>query len=133
MYRNPPYRKHNSFLEQPESYPRDGMRFGKTANLQEIFLNNCRKNENVVVVETIQGEKTLGKIIGFDSHSVILSNNDNQSLIYKTAISSITPEQPVQYIFNELQRRNFTDLLESDIPWEMEVERMEENLPPENN
>jgi len=77
----------------------------KSANLQEIFLNNCRKNENRVRVELLRGETRTGRIVGFDSQSVILADDHTQYLIYKSAISSVIPEEPVQYIFNEIHKR----------------------------
>jgi host factor-I protein len=84
----------------------DNRRMFKNANLQEIFLNNCRKNENTVHIELIRGEKRTGKIIGFDSQSVILSSMETQFLIYKSAIAAVIPDKPVQYIFNELHKQD---------------------------
>ncbi len=78
----------------------------KSANLQEIFLNNCRKNENRIRVELLRGESRTGRIVGFDSQSVILADELSQYLIYKSAISCVIPEEPVQYIFNEIHRRD---------------------------
>ena len=116
MYRQPTMRKSTGFYEEADhknpysgSIERNGKETGrvfKSANLQEIFLNNCRKNENVVHVELIQGEKRTGKIIGFDSQSVILASKDTQLLIYKSSIAVVIPEKPVQYIFNELHRHD---------------------------
>ncbi len=79
----------------------------KAANLQEIFLNNCRKNEDSVCVELVHGERRVCKIIGFDSQSVILAGENTQYLVFKSAIAAITPEQPVQYIFNEIRKRDY--------------------------
>ncbi len=114
MYRQPIMRKSTGFFEDSDHKNRyanaadhgnkDTGRVCKTANLQEIFLNNCRKNENIVNIELLHGEKKTGKIVGFDSQSVILSCLDSQILIYKSSIVIVVPANPVQYIFNELHR-----------------------------
>lgn len=85
--------------------PKEPSRSFKNANLQEIFLNNCRKNENVVHIELLAGERRRGIIIGFDSQSIILSDNNSQSLIFKNAITCVSPLEEVQYIFSEIQKR----------------------------
>lgn len=87
---------------------KDPSRSFKNANLQEIFLNNCRKNENVVIIELLAGERRRGVIIGFDSQSIILSDNKSQNLIFKNAITSVSPVDEVQYIFSEVQKRELT-------------------------
>lgn len=79
----------------------------KSANLQEIFLNSCRKNENTVRIELLKGEAKEGKIIGFDTQSVILSNDQTQCIIYKSAITAVIPTESVQYIFNEILKKGY--------------------------
>ncbi len=97
-----------------DSFTGDSRRIFKNANLQEIFLNNCRKNENIVHIELIRGEKRTGKIIGFDSQSVILSSMETQFLIYKSAIATVIPDKPVQYIFNELHKHEDYESFQQD-------------------
>lgn len=86
----------------------------KSANLQEIFLNNCRKNENIVRIELLKGDAKEGKIIGFDTQSVILSNEQTQCIIYKSAITAVIPTESVQYIFNEIYKKDYTHSIEED-------------------
>lgn len=88
-----------------QDYSKEPSRSFKNANLQEIFLNNCRKNENIVIIELLAGERRRGIIIGFDSQSIILSDNKSQNLIFKNAIASVAPEDEVQYIFSEVQKK----------------------------
>ena len=83
---------------------RDHIRGFKSGNLQDIFLNNCRKNEDSVRIEITNGSEKRGKIIGFDSQAVILGDERTQQMIYKHNITSITPEEKVQYIFSENRR-----------------------------
>ena len=117
MYHQPAFKKSVGFFEETDHrnsygggndpFSGDNRRMFKNANLQEIFLNNCRKNENLVHIELIQGDKRTGKIIGFDSQSVILSSMETQFLIYKSAIAAVIPDKPVQYIFNELHKQQY--------------------------
>lgn len=117
MYHQPAFKKSVGFFEETDNrnsygggsdpFTGENRRMFKNANLQEIFLNNCRKNENLVHIELIQGDKRTGKIIGFDSQSVILSGMETQFLIYKSAIAAVIPDKPVQYIFNELHKQQY--------------------------
>jgi len=117
MYHQPVFKKTSKLFEETDnrntygggsdSFGGENRRMFKNANLQEIFLNNCRKNENLVHVELIQGDKRTGKIVGFDSQSVILSSMETQYLIYKSAIAAVIPDKPVQYIFNELHKHEY--------------------------
>lgn len=117
MYHQPSMRRQTGLFEESDaknaygcgndSFPGENRRMFKNANLQEIFLNNCRKNENTVHIELLKGEKRTGKIVGFDSQSVILSSMETQFLIYKSAIAAVIPDKPVQYIFNELHKHDY--------------------------
>ena len=117
MYQQPVFKKTSKLFEETDnrntygggsdSFGGENRRMFKNANLQEIFLNNCRKNENLVHIELILGDKRTGKIVGFDSQSVILSSMDTQYLIYKSAIAAVIPDKPVQYIFNELHKHEY--------------------------
>lgn len=79
----------------------------KNANLQEIFLNNCRKNGDIVIIHMLAGKARRGTIIGFDNQSIILSDDNSQNLIYKSAIASVVPEEEVRYIFGEPMRKEY--------------------------
>lgn len=79
----------------------------KPTNLQEIYLNNCRKNENVVNVRLLSGKSVTGTIVGFDTHSIIVNDEGAQKLVYKASISNIEPEEAVEYIFNEALMKDY--------------------------
>jgi len=87
------------------SYEKENGRVFKSGNLQDIFLNNCRKNEDVVLVEMVDAMRAEGIIVGFDNQVIILGNKDKQQMIYKSNISFITPKKNVQYIYNENRRK----------------------------
>lgn len=70
----------------------------KTANnLQDIFLNGARKNKIVVTIYLTNGFQLKGYVKGFDSFTVILDCDGRQMMIYKHAISTITPFKPILF------------------------------------
>ena len=69
-------------------------------NLQDIFLNGARRNKISVIVYLTNGFQIRGSVKGFDSFTVILDCEGKQMMIYKHAISTITPQQPI--LFNNM-------------------------------
>ncbi|CAM2931511.1 RNA chaperone Hfq [Hathewaya histolytica] len=67
------------------------------SNLQDIFLNNARKNKIAVNIRLLNGYSLKGFVTGFDSFTVFLDCNGEQILIYKHGISTITPQKPILY------------------------------------
>lgn len=68
-------------------------------NIQDIFLNNARKNKANLTIHLLNGFQIKGIVKGFDNFTVILEcDNNNMMLIYKHSISTITPEKPIQFI-----------------------------------
>ncbi len=68
----------------------------KTQNLQDVFLNHVRKNKTALTVFLINGVKLQGVISWFDNFSVLLRRDGHVQLVYKHAISTVMPGQPVQ-------------------------------------
>ena len=66
-------------------------------NLQDIFLNQMRKEKIPVTMYLVNGARISGTIKGFD-YFVILMKQENQQLVYKHAISTIIPEKPVDLL-----------------------------------
>ncbi|MDY6029846.1 MAG: RNA chaperone Hfq [Acidaminococcaceae bacterium] len=65
---------------------------GKTAiNLQDSFLNHARRENMSVVIYLMNGFQLRGFVRGFDNFTVIIENEGKQQLVYKHAISTITP------------------------------------------
>lgn len=65
-------------------------------NLQDIFLNQIRKDKTMVTVYLINGFQLRGTVKGFDSFTIIIENEGRQNLVYKNAVSTITPVRPVK-------------------------------------
>jgi host factor-I protein len=63
-------------------------------NIQDIYLNTVRREKLPVTVFLISGVKLIGKIKGFDKYSVILEANNQEQLIFKHAISTVTTAKP---------------------------------------
>ena len=63
----------------------------KTPNLQDIFLAAARRTETPVTVFLVNGFQMRGAITGFDAFTVILTADGKQNLIYKHAISTVSP------------------------------------------
>lgn len=63
----------------------------KSQNLQDVFLNNARKQKVAVTVFLVNGVKLQGNITWFDNFSLLLRREGNVQLVYKHAISTIMP------------------------------------------
>ena len=67
-------------------------------NLQDVFLNQVRKEKTVITIFLLSGFQIKGLVTGFDSYTVVLDCEGKQELIYKHAISTIIPAKPVNFI-----------------------------------
>ena len=67
----------------------------KTLNLQDLFLNQLRKDKSVVTMFLMNGFQLHGIVRGFDGFTVILDSDGKQQLIYKHAISTVVPPKPL--------------------------------------
>jgi len=68
----------------------------KSQNVQDVFLNHVRKNKFSVTVFLVNGVKLQGIITWFDNFCVLLRRDSHSQLIYKHAISTVMPAQPIQ-------------------------------------
>ncbi len=71
-----------------------------TENLQDKFLNKLRKDKVQVSIFLVNGIKLEGTIDSFDSYTILLKSKITQS-VYKHAISTIVPSQPVKLEIDE--------------------------------
>ncbi|MDY4976284.1 MAG: RNA chaperone Hfq [Clostridia bacterium] len=70
-------------------------------NLQDVFLNQCRKEHVFVTIYLTNGFQFKGAVKGFDNYIVILDVEGKQQLVYKHAISTIIPFKPVSMMADE--------------------------------
>ena len=68
---------------------------GKVQNLQDLFLNQLRKNKTPVTMFLVKGVKLQGIVTWFDNFSILLRRDGQSQLVYKHAISTIMPSQPL--------------------------------------
>ncbi len=68
----------------------------KSQNLQDVFLNAVRKARNPLTIFLVNGVKLTGVVTSFDNFCVLLRRDGHSQLVYKHAISTIMPSQPVQ-------------------------------------
>ena len=68
----------------------------KTQNLQDVFLNQARRLNMPLTVFLVNGFQLRGTVSGFDCFTVVLDSEGRQQLIYKHAISTIIPANPIR-------------------------------------
>ncbi len=65
-------------------------------NLQDKFLNEVRKDRCPLTIFLMNGFQLRGVVTGFDNFTLVLNTDGKQQLIYKHAISTMVPSQPVK-------------------------------------
>lgn len=68
----------------------------KNQNVQDVLLNALRKNKTPVTIYLANGVKLQGSITGFDNFSVVLRRGPQMQLIYKHAMATVVPSEPVR-------------------------------------
>ena len=68
----------------------------KSQSVQDVFLNNIRKNKMPVTIFLVNGVKLQGIVTWFDNFCLLLRRDGHSQLVYKHAISTIMPAHPVQ-------------------------------------
>lgn len=67
----------------------------KSQNLQDAFLNQVRKQKIPLTIFLVNGVKLNGIVSWFDNFCLLLKRDGIGQLVYKHAISTIMPSQPV--------------------------------------
>lgn len=67
----------------------------KKQNLQDVFLNAVRKSKTPLTIFLVNGVKLQGIVTWFDNFCLLLRRDGQSQLVYKHAISTIMPSQPV--------------------------------------
>jgi host factor-I protein len=73
----------------------------KTQNLQDTFLNQVRKQKTPLTIFLVNGVKLQGVITWFDNFCVLLRRDGISQLVYKHAISTVMPSQPINLFEDE--------------------------------
>lgn len=61
----------------------------QTHNIQDVFLNQLRREKLAVTIFLMSGVKLTGRIKSFDKYAVILESGQRDQLIFKHAISTV--------------------------------------------
>ena len=69
----------------------------KQQNLQDLFLNQARRERMAVTLFLMNGFQLRGVIRGFDAFVVIVDSDGRQQMIYKHAISTVVPARAFPY------------------------------------
>ena len=88
--------------------PKAAQATGRSQNLQDVFLNFLRKEKIPVTMFLVKGVKLQGIITWFDNFSILLRRDGQTQLVYKHAISTIMPGQPVdvaQFVVSESNKK----------------------------
>lgn len=73
------------------------------ADIQNSVLNTIRHEKMPVSIHTINGYQIhKAFVLGHDNFVVLIEVDGKQSMLYKHAISTITPEKPIGF-FNAAQ------------------------------
>lgn len=67
----------------------------KAQGLQDIFLNAVRRSDDSVTMFLVNGVMLQGMIAGFDLFCMLLQREGMVQLVYKHAVSTIQPQQPL--------------------------------------
>lgn len=74
-------------------------------NLQDVFLNQVRKESTNVTIYLVNSVQLRGLVRGFDAFTVLLDSPGRPTqLVYKHAITSIVPSRPVSGFLPESRR-----------------------------
>ncbi|WP_430383863.1 RNA chaperone Hfq [Anoxynatronum buryatiense] len=66
-------------------------------NLQDVFLNQVRKENTPITIFLMNGFQLRGHVKGFDNYTIVLDSEGKQQMIYKHAISTIIPAKAVNF------------------------------------
>lgn len=69
----------------------------KNQNMQDVFLNTCRREKKPVTVYLVNGVKLQGFISGFDNFSLVLKRSQQSQLVYKHSIATIVPNGNISF------------------------------------
>ena len=74
-------------------------------NLQDIFLNQVRKENIGVTIYLINSVQLRGMVRGFDAFTILLDSVGRPTqLVYKHAVASIVPARPVSNFYADAHR-----------------------------
>jgi host factor-I protein len=68
----------------------------RSQTLQDLFLSSMSKQKSSLTVFLINGVRLTGVVTYFDNYCVFLRRDGHSQIVYKHAISTIMPSEPMQ-------------------------------------
>ncbi len=68
---------------------------GSRAQLQDTYLAEVKRQEIAVTVYLMNGFQLRGMVKGYDAFTIVLEYEHRLHLIYKHAVSTISPQSPL--------------------------------------
>jgi len=65
-------------------------------NLQDFILNQIRKEKMGITIYLSNGVPIKGRVVSFDNFTIVLEHDHKQTLVYKHAVTTISPEKPIR-------------------------------------
>ncbi|MEQ8222649.1 MAG: RNA chaperone Hfq, partial [Candidatus Eremiobacterota bacterium] len=82
-------------------------------NCQDNFLQQIKRERIGVVIYLVNGFQLKGMVKGYDNFTVFLENEGKIQMVYKHAITTISPTKPVKIAFQTWQenpdKKNLSD------------------------
>lgn len=75
--------------------------------LQDKFLSTLKVERSPATIFLINGVKLEGRIAHFDNFSICLERENHKQLVYKHAISTILPVNPIILFEREKDKRTY--------------------------
>lgn len=70
--------------------------------LQDAYLQAIKRENAPVTIYLRNGFQLRGHVRGFDNFTIILEYDNKPHLVYKHAVSTVSPQSPVQFSSQEL-------------------------------
>jgi len=70
--------------------------------LQDAYLLAIKRENALVTIYLRNGFQLRGHVRGFDNFTIILEYDNKPHLVYKHAVSTVSPQSPVQFTGSEL-------------------------------
>lgn len=83
-------------VEPPQDFvPTAAVVDGAKATLQDLFLSAAAREQERMTLFLVNGVMLQGSVAGFDQFSIVLERGGQVQLVYKHAISTLQPAQPL--------------------------------------
>lgn len=67
-------------------------------NLRKLFLKHVCKNRVPLTIFLMNGVKLQGVVTWFDESSMLLARDGHSQFVYKHAVSTIMPTEPIEIL-----------------------------------